>query len=117
MILFRESGGLGRVLGVSQSEIANPDPTAALAEQEGEQSRKSGYQQLKLTSVDYRGYKAADWEWVYTTGNGTSVHVRRRGFIASGKFYTISWYVPESDWQANLSSFETVANGFKVRGG
>jgi len=113
MILFRESGGLGRVLGVSQSEIANPDPTAALAEQEGEQTRKPGYQQLKLASIDYRGYKAADWEWVYTTGNGTRVHARRRGFIASGKFYTISWYVPESDWQANLSSFEVVANGFK----
>jgi serine/threonine protein kinase len=117
MILFRESGGLGRVLGVSQSEISNPDPTAALAEQEGEQSRKSGYQQLRLASIDYRGYEAADWEWLYNSDRGTRIHARRRGFIASGKFYSISWYVAEPNWQANLSSFDVVANGFKVRGG
>jgi serine/threonine protein kinase len=116
MILFRESGGLGRVLGISQSDVSNPDPKAALAEQEGEQSSKSGYQRLKLASVDYRGYEAADWEWLYTSERGTRIHALRRGFIASGKFYTISWYVAESKWQENLSSFDLVANGFKLRG-
>jgi serine/threonine protein kinase len=116
MILFKDPGKLGRILAVSQSDVSNPDPKAALAEQEGEQSRKSGYQQLKLASVDYRNYPAADWEWLYTSDRGTPIHTLRRGFIVSGTFYTISWYVAEANWQENLGSFDVVTNGFKLRG-
>ncbi len=115
IIQFREPGGLGRILGISQSDISNPDPKAALAEQEGEQTSKSQYQQLKLAPLDYRGYPAAEWEWLYNTDRGTRIHALRRGFIAEGKFYTISWYVAESDWQKNLDSFNLVADGFALR--
>ncbi|MBV1856407.1 protein kinase [Catellatospora sp. NEAU-YM18] len=113
MILFKEQGGLRRVLGIYRSENLNPDPVAALAEEERQQS-KPNYRRLELASVDYRGYKAADWEWLYNTGSGTRVHVLRRGFIASGKYYTISWYVADASWQENLSLFNIVADGFKV---
>ncbi|GHJ43193.1 hypothetical protein Cs7R123_05350 [Catellatospora sp. TT07R-123] len=113
MILFKEQGGLRRVLGVYRSEDVDPDPVAALTGEERQQS-KSGYRRLGLDPVDYRGYQAADWEWLYSTGSGTRVHVLRRGFIASDRYYTISWYVADASWQENLSLFKIVADGFKV---
>ncbi|NUR72921.1 MAG: protein kinase [Hamadaea sp.] len=113
MILFREQGGGGRVLGVMSSEITTNDPKAALAEQESDQSSKSNYQKLKLDSVDYRDYPAADWEWLYTTGNGTNMHVLRRGFIANGRFYTFSWYVSQEDWAADQDEIAVIAGGFQ----
>ncbi|MDI1460858.1 serine/threonine-protein kinase [Catellatospora sp. KI3] len=113
MILFKEQGGLRRVLGIYQSDESSPEPVAALAEEERQQS-KSKYRRLKLGSVDYRGYRAADWEYLYNTGSGTRVHVLRRGFIASGRYYTISWYVADDNWQENLRWFNTVADGFKA---
>ncbi|MEV0270531.1 serine/threonine-protein kinase [Hamadaea sp. NPDC050747] len=116
MILFREQDGLGRVLGVMSSEVTTGDPKAALAEQEGEQSGKSGYDKLKLDTVDYRGLPAADWEWLYTTGNGTHMHVLRRGIIANNRFYTFSWYVPADEWAANQDGLAVVAGGFQPRG-
>ncbi|MEV6969683.1 serine/threonine-protein kinase [Hamadaea sp. NPDC051192] len=116
MILFREQDGLGRVLSVMSSEVTTSDPKAALAEQEGEQSSKSGYDKLKLDTVDYRGLPAADWEWLYTTGNGTHMHVLRRGVIANNRFYTFSWYVPADAWAANQDGLGVVAGGFQPRG-
>jgi eukaryotic-like serine/threonine-protein kinase len=115
MILFREPGGLGRILGVLSSEATSADPKAMLAEQEGEQSSKSQYQRLTFDTVDYRGYPAADWEWLYSSDRGTRIHALRRGFIAGGRFYTISWYVADKDWAANRDGFDVAANGFQPR--
>ncbi len=108
----RFSDGRGRALLIDQTTSPRPDAEADWRQQEA--SRRgdySGYQRVKIVSVDYWD-EAADWEWIYNE-SGRRVHVRNRGFVtAPDKGYAIRWDCPEADWAANEPIFQVIADGF-----
>jgi len=58
-----------------------------------------GYIQVQLQAVRYRGWKAADWEYTYTTGNGVPMHALTRYVtIGENTAYKITFDMPELSW-------------------
>ncbi|MDX6311224.1 MAG: hypothetical protein QOF84_6364 [Streptomyces sp.] len=56
-----------------------------------------------IESLDYRGWKAADWEWTSTV-NGVRYRTLNRGFVVDSRHgYAIKWSVPESVWYAEAN--------------
>ncbi|MDZ5441953.1 protein kinase [Micromonospora sp. 4G57] len=108
----RFSDGKGRSLLIDQTTKPLKDAEADWRDQE--RSRRgsySGYQLVKIESVDYWD-EAADWEWIYNE-NGRRTHVRNRGFVtAPDKGYAIRWDCPEADWAKNEPNFKIIADGF-----
>ncbi len=109
---IRFSDGKGRALLIDQTTRPLKDAEADWRDQE--RSRRgsySGYQLVKIASVDYWD-EAADWEWIYNENNRRT-HVRNRGFVtAPDKGYAIRWDCPEADWAANEPNFKIIADGF-----
>lgn len=71
-----------------------------------------------IQSVDYRGWKAADWEW-NSTVNGVRYHTLDRGFVVDSKHgYAIRWSVPASVWfsQENQQALHTFLDSFRPAG-
>jgi eukaryotic-like serine/threonine-protein kinase len=116
MIFFREQGGAQRLMGIDQSDSPKADPVADWTDQEASRlaaNRYRNYQRVKIEAVDYWD-KAADWEWIYTSGSGNRLHVLNRGFItAPNQAYAIYWSTLDSSWQANLSNFALIADSFQ----
>jgi Protein kinase domain len=77
----------------------------ALADWQQQAARKaatdSSYRQISIRRVSYRGYNAADWQFI-DVYQGVRIHVIDRTFIVqAGRLaYTIELYGPASQWPA-----------------
>jgi hypothetical protein len=78
-----------------------------------------GYHRVRLTAVDYRGYRtAADWEFTYTSG-GTTMHALNRGFVTDAHHgYAIYLTAPDSGWHGGHTAhmLQTFLKTFKPAG-
>lgn len=64
-------------------------------------SRFSGYQQISIKTIEWRGYRTvADWEFRYTSG-GTTMRAVNRGFVTDSTHgYAIFFIAPDADWNS-----------------
>jgi hypothetical protein len=69
------------------------------------------YRQLKLATVDYRGYDTADWEFTFGSGQR---HVLYRGAVVDGQTYGLYLSVPADRWEESKAVFQAAAATFRV---
>jgi serine/threonine protein kinase len=104
----------GQLLLVDQTDSPKADPAADWRAQE--QARRSsypGYSRIRIEPVDYRGWKAADWEFTYDGSNGP-LHVLNRGFVTGpDKAYSLFVLAPQSQWAQAKQAFDVAAASFR----
>ena len=86
------------------------DPKKDWEEQEKSlQAEQPEYQRISIETVDYNGWKAADWE--FTIG---STHVRDRGFVpAKDQGYAIYLSTSEDQWAASQDIWAVAVDTFQ----
>jgi hypothetical protein len=116
IVYFRDPRG-GRLLGIDQSDTPKADPYTDWLRQEEYRVARGDWDEYELIGirrVEYRDYKAADWEFRYTSDRGTRIHVINRNFItAPDQAHAIYWSTPESTWQQNLDEFALITRSFQ----
>jgi hypothetical protein len=75
-------------------------------------SRYPSYEEIGISSIDYRGYEAADWEFTYAPG-GTGLHALSRVFVVDGRGYSLFFQTRAGDdWAAARAEFDRIARSF-----
>ncbi|MER6513679.1 protein kinase [Nonomuraea sp. NPDC001636] len=73
-----------------------------------------GYIQVQLQATDYRGWKAADWEYTYTSKDGVPMHALTRHVTLDDKTaFTISFDMPELKWDDQAGVRKTFLDTFR----
>jgi serine/threonine protein kinase len=103
-------------LRIDQTSQPKSDPKADWERQEPSvKSRLPGYQRIRIDSVDYKSWPAADWE--FTFGTSSTTHVLNRGFVTdSSHGYALYLSTPDDQWNANQDVFQTAADTFNPAG-
>jgi eukaryotic-like serine/threonine-protein kinase len=99
-----------RFIRLGWTDQPKKDPKKDWEEQEKRlHAEQPDYQRISIETVEYNGWKAADWE--FTIG---SVHVRDRGFVpAKDQGYAIYLSTPEGDWTGSQDTWETAVGTFQ----
>ncbi|GAA3024832.1 serine/threonine-protein kinase [Streptosporangium longisporum] len=103
----------GRSITVAEVPVA--DPVTAL----GRASRKDldEYTEVGVAAVDYRGWKAADWEYTYVRPDGVPMHGLTRYVAVDGRTaYQITFRAQDLDWEKSAESLETFFATFTPAG-
>ncbi|WP_442320107.1 protein kinase domain-containing protein [Catenuloplanes indicus] len=115
-IEFRETGGGGRYMLITQMANTNQDAKAAVTGIEQERRYEwEQYQLIKIESVDYFD-SAADWEFAYGPPGNYRNHVLIRHFVtAPDRAYQIYWGTPDNVWndEENQRQFDLIVALFK----
>ncbi|WP_170223489.1 serine/threonine-protein kinase [Nonomuraea turkmeniaca] len=116
------SGGEATFTGPKDSGIqvlveeATPQADGGLSELgrlEADGGRES-YIQVQLQAVDYRGWKAADWEYTYTTANGVPMHALTRYVtIDDTTAFKITFDLPELKWDDQADTRQVFLDTFR----
>ncbi|MFI7614809.1 protein kinase [Nonomuraea terrae] len=72
-----------------------------------------GYIQVQLQGVDYRGNKAADWEYTYTTASGVPMHALVRYATMDDAAFTITFDLPELKWDDQAETRKVFLDTFQ----
>ncbi|GGO02589.1 hypothetical protein GCM10010116_05010 [Microbispora rosea subsp. aerata] len=92
------------------------DPMAALRTVEATSTKKGllrGYERIGLTSRQYLGVPAADWEFTHTTTADGRVRVLDRAFrLGDGRCVALYWQAADSRWTSGLSYFRVFERTF-----
>lgn len=102
---------------VDQTDSPAADPVADWQRQEpAVAERLENYERLgAIEPVDFRGWEAADWEFVFGPGQGT--HVLNRNVVtAPDQAYALYWSVPSARWEELLPVHEQVVASFSPAG-
>ncbi|MEU0482138.1 hypothetical protein ABZ260_23490, partial [Streptosporangium sp. NPDC006013] len=94
------SGPKGGGQNIVVVEVPVEDPVTAL----GKASKKGldEYTEVGVTVVNYRSWKAADWEYTYVQPNGVPMHGLTRYVAVNGQTaYQITFRVQDLDWEKN----------------
>ncbi|WP_220446782.1 serine/threonine-protein kinase [Nonomuraea deserti] len=84
-----------------------------LSREESEGGRES-YIQVQLRAVSYRGWKATDWEYTYTTANGVPMHALTRYVTIDDKTgFTITFDLPELKWDDQAGTRKVFLDSFR----
>ncbi|KAB8192287.1 protein kinase [Nonomuraea phyllanthi] len=76
-----------------------------------------GYIQVRLQKVGYRGWRAADWEYTYTTSAGVPMHAQTRYVtVGDGAAYTIAFDLPELTWDEQAEARKVFLDTFQPTG-
>lgn len=99
---------------VDQTDSPAADPVADWQQQEpAVADRLANYERLgEIVAVDFRGWQAADWQFVFGRDQGTRV-LNRNVVTAPDKAYALYWSVPTSRWEEMLPVHEQVVAGFE----
>ncbi|MGW4470459.1 protein kinase domain-containing protein [Nonomuraea sp. NPDC004354] len=82
-------------------EQVSPQEDGGLAELTGEEADGGvdGYIQVQLQQVKYRSWKAADWEYQYTQGNGVPMQALTRYVTLDDRdAFKITFTMPQLQW-------------------
>ncbi|MFE9837592.1 serine/threonine protein kinase [Streptomyces sp. NPDC005551] len=109
-----------RTLAITYSERLGPDPVDVWRALEPSLKRASvRYERVgEIRAVDYRGYDAADLEWL-SDSEGVRERTLGRGFvIGSGRGFSFRWTTPAADWDdtANRRALEVFLSSFRASG-
>lgn len=106
-----------RYLRIGQTDSPKPDPVADWKDQEQSVSKRlPGYQRIRIDPVDYRGWKAADWEFTFRPSSGSTIHVLDRGFVTGPKGYALYMSAPDGSWSDAMHVFDVAAATFTPAG-
>lgn len=99
---------------IGQTNDPKPDPLADWQRQEESVAQRlPDYRRLRLERVDYRGWKAADWEFTWRSDSGRTHVLNRNVVTGPNQAYALYWSMPEKSWQENLDSFRIAARSFQ----
>ncbi|MFE9624783.1 serine/threonine protein kinase [Streptomyces sp. NPDC006527] len=115
-VTFGASGD-PRTLAVTYSERVGPDPVAVWRDIVEPGLRKgNGFRRIgAIEATTYRGYEAADMEWV-ADADGTRVRTFGRGFLLGGhRGFSLRWTTPAADWEkaGNRQALDTFLDTFR----
>ena len=112
-VYLRDPGSSAYLL-VDQTDDPAPDPVADWQAQEPRvAARLTGYERIgEIGPVDYRGWEAADWQFVFGENQGTRV-LNRNVVTGPDHAYALYWSVPSSRWDAMLPVQEQIAASFQ----
>jgi hypothetical protein len=101
----------GRTLRVD----TGPGQPDAVADREAQAEdfarRHPSYQEIRIESVDYRGYEAADWEFTYE-----GLHVLNRVFVVDGTGHSLFLQTPRRDVDGAREDFKGIVQAFRPAG-
>ncbi|MGW1952459.1 serine/threonine-protein kinase [Streptomyces sp. NPDC001920] len=121
---FQSSGSAGdRFTGPDGQKLLLPwtstpksDPVADWKNQERFMVR-SQYKKIRIEAVDYRDWKAADWEFTYVEG-GTKYRTIDRGFVVNDHLaYALMYTAKAADWDSDLrkDTWRTLTESFQPK--
>ncbi|MEN3538611.1 protein kinase [Microbispora sp. ZYX-F-249] len=94
------------------------DPMAAVRTVESASTKKGylrDYERIGVTSTEYLGVPAADWEFTHRTDAGR-VRVLDRAFrLDDGRCVALYWQVADSRWTSGLSYFRVFERTFRPK--
>jgi len=94
---------------VAYAQVAKPDPVADWRNQAASASQRfSGYREVSIRPVAYRGYNTADWEFTYNGG-----HALDRGFVANGHGQALFLQSRPEQWAQARQVFDMIAAAFQ----
>ncbi|WSS82536.1 serine/threonine protein kinase [Streptomyces sp. NBC_01176] len=110
------ASGDPRTLTVTYSTRLTPDPVAVWNEVDTSLRGDSiDYERVGgIRSVDYRGYRGADMEWL-STSDGVRERTFGRGFLVEDqRGFSLRWTTPAADWDtaANQRALDTFLRTF-----
>ncbi|WP_433431082.1 protein kinase domain-containing protein [Nonomuraea sp. CA-141351] len=89
---------------------------AALGKQEAK-GGVEGYIQVQLQAAEYRGWRAADWEYTYTTSNGVPMHALTRYVtVDDNDAFKITFDMPELKWDDQAETRTVFLDTFQPAG-
>ncbi|MEV1176168.1 hypothetical protein, partial [Nonomuraea sp. NPDC049784] len=89
---------------------------AALGKQEAK-GGVEGYIQVQLQAAEYRGWRAADWEYTYTTSNGVPMHALTRYVtVDDNNAFKITFDMPELKWDDQAETRTVFLDTFQRAG-
>ncbi|WP_424857297.1 protein kinase domain-containing protein [Streptomyces sp. SAI-170] len=93
------ASGDPRTLTVTYSARVGPDPVAVWRGVEQDLRRAGGFRRVgAIAARTYQGRRAADMQWLSTTG-GLRLRTLGRGFLlGDGRGYSLRWTTPAADW-------------------
>lgn len=97
-------------------EDVTPQPDGGLSELSRQEADGGvdGYIQVQLQAVRYRGWKAADWEYTYTTENGVPMHALTRFVtIDDSAAFKITFDLPELTWDDQAETRKVFLDTFR----
>jgi tRNA A-37 threonylcarbamoyl transferase component Bud32 len=97
----RFTGPDGQKLLVGWTSTPKSDPVADWENQERYMIR-SQYKRIRIEGVDYRGWKAADWEFTYSEGGTTYRSIDRGYVVHSRQGYALMYTAKASEWGSEL---------------
>lgn len=105
--------GTGSYLRVDWTDDPGPSAKKAWEEQSaGFGDRHSGYREIGIEEVDYRGYDAALWEYTYDARNGR-LHAYNLGFVTGDHGFALNFQTAESRWPAAQATWEQLKASFQ----
>ncbi|MFE1323389.1 protein kinase [Streptomyces sp. NPDC058741] len=112
----RFTGPGGQKLLIAWTSTPKGDPVADWKNQE-RYMRRAQYDRVRIEEVDYRGWKAADWEFTYSDG-GTGYRTIDRGFVVSDRQgYALMYTAKAADWDGKQrkQTWQTLTRTFEPK--
>ncbi|MFB9680153.1 serine/threonine-protein kinase [Streptosporangium vulgare] len=101
---FSGPKGGGQNIVVAKVPVAEPVLALSRASKKG----LDEYTEVGVTTVSYRAWKAADWEYTYVQPNGVPMHGLTRYVAVNGlTAYQITFRVQDLDWEKNAEILQT----------
>lgn len=76
-------------------------------------AENANYKRIRIAPTTYKGYKAAIWEYSYTSG-GVTLHGADLGFIAGDYGFALNFQTRAEEWERMQPVFEQFKDTFKA---
>ncbi len=76
-------------------------------------AENSGYQRIQITPTTFKGYRAAIWEFTYTS-RGVTLHAVDLGFVTGEYGFALNFQARAEDWDRMQPIFEAFKESFKA---
>jgi eukaryotic-like serine/threonine-protein kinase len=124
------SGWERRLDGATRVDFVSPDgstflrvdqraralPDAARAWRDAEPAVAAdlpGYERIRITPIEYRGWRGADWEFTWQ-GSGGTIHVLDRALVVPPKGWALYVSAPDSSWSSDgVSLLDAASSTFQ----
>jgi hypothetical protein len=104
----------GAYLRVDHISPPGPSPEGAWFELERSfAAENENYQRIRIEPTTYSGYRAAIWEFTYSSG-GAQLHVVDLGFITPRYGFALYFQTRAGDWDRMQSTFQAFKDSFKA---
>ena len=109
--------GTGRYLRLDWTDRPGKDAVAAWEAFEPTFARgHAGYERVRITRIDYRGYENALWEYTYGSG-GDKLHAYNLAIVTGGYGYALNLQTRQRDWDDSQRLWEQFTAAFQPESG